>query len=227
MLEARSISKTYFGRRGSPGKLVLDDVCLSLRPGETLGLMGPSGSGKSTLARILLRLIPATSGEVLLDGVPVWGRSAVKPALFHRRVQFLSQHPESFFDPSRKLGFSCLEPNAIHRVYPPRESSERLALLLEKVKLSPKLLCRYPHQVSGGEIQRLAICRALLLEPETLILDEPTSMLDVSVQAQTLAILRDLQEAKGLAYLFISHDEEVVRLMSDRIGRLDGGRLAF
>lgn len=225
MLEAREISKTF--RRGWGGGTVvaLDQVSLRLEQGETLGLMGPSGCGKSTLARILLRLIPGDSGGVFYQGENMTALRGKKLHPFRKKVQFISQRPESFFDPSMKLGDSVLEPLKIFRIYEKKTAMEALLQTLEQVKLNASLLERYPHQVSGGEIQRLSICRALLLDPQVLILDEATSMLDISVQAQILRILQELQRVRKLSYLLISHDYEVVSLISDRLVEMKEGRM--
>lgn len=216
LLEGRAIVKTFrVGFGGRPYR-ALDHAELALFRGETLGLMGPSGCGKSTLARILLRLIEPDSGQVLFKGRDVTCHKGKELLPFRRKVQLISQRPESFFDPRMRLGDSILEPLSFYGVR--RASSrERLLELLEQVKLTDELLTRYPHQVSGGEIQRLSLCRALLLEPQLLVLDEPTSMLDISVQAQILQILRELKETHGLSYLFITHDREVAEYMCGRI----------
>ena len=225
MLEAREICKTF--RKGWRGKSfsALQDVSLTIKEGETLGLMGPSGCGKSTLARILLRLIPADSGEVLYKGKNYRGLSGKQMLPFRKEVQLISQRPQSFFDPSMKLGKSMVEPLKIFGLYKKTYSEEILAQTLYKVKLNDSLLERYPHQVSGGEIQRLSICRALLLNPKVLILDEATSMLDISVQAQILHILKDLKKTQSISYLFISHDRKVVEWMSDRVLEMKQGKI--
>lgn len=219
LLEGRAIVKTFRGGFGGRPYRALDHAELALFRGETLGLMGPSGCGKSTLARILLRLIEPDSGQVLFKGRDVTCHKGKELLPFRRKVQLISQRPESFFDPRMRLGDSILEPLSFYGVR--RASSrERLLELLEQVKLTDELLTRYPHQVSGGEIQRLSLCRALLLEPQLLVLDEPTSMLDISVQAQILQILRELKETHGLSYLFITHDREVAEYMCGRIQHL-------
>lgn len=225
MLEACEVCKVFCRGWGSKPILALDHVSLHLDSGETLGLMGPSGCGKSTLARILLCLLPSDKGEVFYKGENITllrGRGLLP---FRREVQLISQRPESAFDPSIKLKDSVLEPLKIFHLYKKAAAYEMLYQVLEQVKLSNSLLDRYPHQVSGGEIQRLAICRALLLQPRLLILDEATSMLDVSVQAQLLHILKDLQKTRQLSYLFISHDREVVNWMSDRVLEMSRGRI--
>ena len=218
ILEGKSITKTFRSGFGGRPYRALDKVDLALRRGETLGLMGPSGCGKSTLARILLLLIRPDSGQVCFEGCPVEDRRGRELLRFRQKVQLISQRPESFFDPHMRLGDSILEPLTF---YGGRQAKavgrERLQDLLAQVKLTDELLTRYPHQVSGGEIQRLSLCRALLLDPQVLVLDEPTSMLDVSVQAQILQILRELKVEHGLSYLFITHDREVAEFMCDRI----------
>lgn len=222
ILEGLKITKTFRSGFGGRSFKALDAVDIHLCRGETLGLMGPSGCGKSTLARILMRLIEPDEGQVLFDGQDIthlYGKALLP---FRRRVQLISQRPENFFDPRLRLGDSILEPLAI---FLRKEEKTRLPELLEQVKLTSELLSRYPHQVSGGEIQRLSLCRALLLSPEVLVLDEPTSMLDISVQAQILQILRDLQTCYHLSYLFITHDGEVASYMCSRIQQIGGGSL--
>lgn len=225
MLEAREICKTFRRSGGRKSFLALDNVSLQIDRGETLGLMGPSGCGKSTLARILLRLIPSDGGGVFYKGenITLLKGKALLP--FRGEVQLISQRPESFFNPVIKLKDSVLEPLKIFRLYEKVSAHEKLSRVLEQVKLNDSLLERYPHQVSGGEIQRLSICRALMLQPRVLVLDEATSMLDVSVQAQILHILKDLQKTRQLSYLFISHDREVVGWMSDRVVEMRQGRI--
>lgn len=222
ILEGRGLVKRYRGGWTARPRTVLPGVDLRLYRGETLGLMGPSGCGKSTLARILLRLIPADGGQVLFQGQDITrlGGRALLP--FRRQVQLISQRPETCFDPHWTLGKSLMEPFDVFRL--PGDRAAQVGRLLEQVKLTDELLSRYPHQVSGGEIQRLALVRALLLQPQVLVLDEPTSMLDVSVQAQILQILRDLRPAYRLSCLFITHDHEVARYMCDRVQTLEGPR---
>ena len=217
MLEARNISKTFLGRHRGEKIVALDKFSLRVEPGKTLALMGPSGCGKSTLARIILRLIPPDSGDILYQGKEITYQKGKGLRQFRQQVQFISQHPGSFFDPSIRLGYSVLEPQKFFGFYDKVQSGEQMKNTLKLLKLDTSLLERYPHQVSGGEIQRLAICRALLLKPSFLILDEATSMLDISVQAQILHILKDLQHTQQLGYLLISHDKEVVQWMADNI----------
>lgn len=218
VLEGRGIVKTYRGRWGTRPETVLSGVSLRLFQGETLGLMGPSGCGKSTLARIFLRLIPLDEGAVFFQGQEITRLHGRALLPFRQQVQLISQRPETCFDPHWTLGKSLLEPLAIFGLR--TDGAARAAELLEQVKLSGELLSRYPHQVSGGEIQRLALVRALLLRPKVLVLDEPTSMLDISVQAQVLQILREIREIHQLSCLFITHDHEAARYMCGRIQNL-------
>lgn len=214
MLEGRDISKYYYDRNSRSPFCVLNRCHISIREGEIVGLMGQSGCGKSTLARILLRLIPWDSGTIHFQGQDIRKLKGRELKAFRRQVQFISQRPENFFDPMMKLDRSLREPLRIHQM---AYSPDRVEAVLEQVKLNKDILGRYPHQVSGGEAQRLSIARALLLEPRLLILDEPTSMLDISVQAQVLHILKDIQLDRGMSYLFISHDSSVIYWISDRV----------
>lgn len=222
MLEAIAISKNYFNRSSGQAYPVLENCSLHINAGETVGLMGPSGCGKSTLARILLRLLPTDSGRIIFQTQDVTQLSQKQLKPFRQQVQFISQHPESFFDPLLKLGASLREPLQIFDL---PDSSEIIEAALATVKLSPALLDRYPHQVSGGEIQRLSIARALLLKPRLLILDEPTSMLDISVQAQILQLLQSIRQQENMAFLFISHDQAIVNHMCDRRLNMRNGKI--
>ncbi len=221
ILEMKNVTKS-FGKRRSVR--VLDHADFALEQNRITALMGVSGSGKSTLARLLLMLDTCDEGEILYRGRPVNMAKRRESLAFHRRVQYISQRPESFFDPMYRLRSSVMEAARIHRLEPAK-ASDRLSQLLEQVKINEAVLDRYPYQVSGGEIQRVALCRALLPEPDVLILDECTSMLDVSVQAQILNLLRDLQKEWNLTYLFIAHDIEVVRWFTDRAVLLSEGKI--
>ena len=222
ILEGKEITKTFHDSFGGRPHRPLTKVDISIGRKETLGLMGPSGCGKSTLARILLLLVKPDEGRVLFEGREMTGKRGKDLGEFRKKVQLISQRPESFFDPRMRLGESILEPLSFYgRKGKREEDEEHLHQLLEQVKLTEELLTRYPHQVSGGEIQRLSLCRALLLEPEILVLDEPTSMLDISVQAQILQILKDLKEKHGLSYLFITHDKETAAFLCDRIQKME------
>lgn len=222
MLRGEKICKYYTDRSSGKKVAALADCSLAIGSGEAVGLMGGSGSGKSTLARILLRLIPCDSGRILFEEQEITHLRNRDLLCFRRRVQLISQRPESFFDPLMTLAESLREPLEIYDLPYCREE---IGEVLELVKLNISLLQRYPHQVSGGEIQRLSIARALLLQPQILILDEPTSMLDISVQAQILQLLKQIRRDRQLSYLLISHDAAVVRWMCDRTLLLRDGRL--
>ena len=213
MLEAVEVSKKYWDRSSGRQYDVLQSCSLQIAAGEAVGMMGPSGCGKSTLARVLLRLLPTDSGRIIFQTQDVTQLSQKQLKPFRQQVQFISQRPESFFDPLLQLGASLREP--LH-IFDLPDSSEIIEAALATVKLSPALLDRYPHQVSGGEVQRLSIARALLLKPKLLILDEPTSMLDISVQAQILQLLKNIRRQEQMAFLFISHDKAVINYMCDR-----------
>jgi len=222
MLEAVEVSKKYWDRSSGRQYDVLQSCSLQIAAGEAVGLMGPSGCGKSTLARVLLRLLPTDSGRIIFQTQDVTQLSQKQLKPFRQQVQFISQRPESFFDPLLKLGSSLREP--LH-IFDLPDSSEIIEAALATVKLSPALLDRYPHQVSGGEVQRLSIARALLLKPKLLILDEPTSMLDISVQAQILQLLKNIRRQEQMAFLFISHDKAVINYMCDRQLYMQEGRI--
>ena len=223
MLKAENISKSFIDRSSGKSFRLLQDVSLEIAPGEAVALMGGSGSGKSTLARLLLRLLPCDAGKIYFRGTDVTKLSGQELAGFRRAVQFISQRPERFLDPRKTLGYSLREALEVFSL--PYVEEQALAML-DLVKLNAKLLERYPHQVSGGEIQRICLVRALLLEPELLILDEPTSMLDISVQAQILHLLKDIRAQKQIAYLFISHDRLISEWLCDRVVRIEQGRIA-
>ena len=222
MLEAVEVSKKYWDRSSGRQYDVLQSCSLQIAAGEAVGLMGPSGCGKSTLARVLLRLLPTDSGRIIFQAQDVTQLSQKQLKPFRQQVQFISQRPESFFDPLLKLGASLREP--LH-IFDLPDSSEIIEAALATVKLSPALLDRYPQQVSGGEIQRLSIARALLLKPRLLILDEPTSMLDISVQAQILQLLQSIRQQEQMAFLFISHDKAIINYMCDRQLYMQEGRI--
>ncbi|WP_293686542.1 ABC transporter ATP-binding protein [uncultured Phascolarctobacterium sp.] len=220
MLKAENISKSFIDRSSGKSFRLLQDVSLEIAPGEAVALMGVSGSGKSTLARLLLRLLPCDAGKIYFRGTEITELSGKELAGFRRSVQFISQRPESFLDPRKTLSYSLRE---ALEVFSLPYVEEQALEMLDLVKLNAKLLERYPHQVSGGEIQRICLVRALLLEPELLILDEPTSMLDISVQAQILHLLKDIRTQKQIAYLFISHDRLISEWLCDRVVRIEQG----
>ena len=221
MLEAKNICKSYENNT-KKNSLVLDNCNLIIHENEILGLMGESGCGKSSLAKILLKLMSMDKGELYFKGKNITNLKNNKLKFFRQKVQFISQRPETFFDPMMKLYTSLIEPLNIFNI---KYDIIIIENILEQVKLNPAILNRYPHQVSGGEIQRLSLARALLLNPELLILDEPTSMLDISVQAQILHLLKDLQKSKKMSYLFISHDKDVVNWLCDEVFIMQNGQI--
>lgn len=217
-------SKDTWGRPTEVLKAV-DGVSFQIRKGETFGLVGESGSGKSTVGRCLLRLYDYTAGEVLYDGQPLskLGEKPLKP--FRRRIQSIFQDPYSSLNPGMTVLDLIGEPMDIHGIARGAERTEAVAALLERVGLKREHLYRYPHEFSGGQRQRISIARALSVRPEFVVCDEPISALDVSVQAQVVNMLEDLQQEFGLTYLFIAHDLSMVRHISDRIGVMYRGRL--
>lgn len=222
MLKAENISKSFVDRSDGKNFELLHDVSLELKSGEAVALMGGSGSGKSTLARILLRLLPCDCGKIYFQGRDITQATAKDLSIFRRNVQFISQRPENFLDPRQTLGCSLKEAFTVFNL---SYDEDKIKAMLDLVKLNAELLQRYPHQVSGGEIQRICLVRALLLEPKLLILDEPTSMLDISVQAQILHLLRDIRQEKKLAYLFITHDKQLAKWLCDRVLHIEQGQL--
>ncbi|HEX3435832.1 MAG TPA: ATP-binding cassette domain-containing protein [Pseudacidobacterium sp.] len=205
--------------------LVVDDVSFVIERGETLGLVGESGSGKSTIARMVLGLIEPSSGCVTFDGRPITGASQRNLQLLRRRMQPVFQDPFAALNPRMRVAEIVAEPLVIHRSVPKKDMRAKSAELLRSVGLDESALHRYPHEFSGGQRQRINIARALALRPEMLVLDEPVSALDVSVGAQIVNLLRDLQRDFQLTYLFISHSMPLVRYLSTNIAVLRGGRL--
>ncbi len=215
----------FFGTTKDHIKAV-DDVSLTVHKGETLGLVGESGCGKTTLGRTILRLQSATDGEVIYDGTSIMDLSGEALRAMRSRMQIIFQDPYSSLNPRMTIGDILTEPMAIHGIGDNKKDRyARAQELMRKVDLKPEQLSRHPHEFSGGQRQRICIARALAVEPEFIICDESVSALDVSVQAQVLNLLLDLQEEMGLTYIFISHDLSVVNFISDRVGVMYQGRL--
>lgn len=221
VLEVRALAKSFFLREGLFGRRefkAVRGVNFKLRRGHTLGVVGESGSGKTTMGLTLLRLHEPTAGEVIFDGRDLLKLSDAERQLMRRRIQIVFQNPYASLNPRFTIGQTLLEPMTIHAIGADGAERERRArALLDKVGLSEDALGKYPHEFSGGQRQRIAIARCLTLDPEVLVLDEAVSALDVSVQAQVLNLLKDLQDELGLAYVFISHDLAVVRFVSDEV----------
>jgi len=222
---AQNLVKEYPAKNADGKVRVVDDVSLTIERGETLGLVGESGSGKSTVARMLLRLVETTSGSVHVDGVDVLAAGRAGMHALRRRMQVVFQDPYSALNPRMRVRQILLEPCAIHGAPDGMRPEDRVRQLLHEVGLDASALERYPHEFSGGQRQRINIARALMLRPEFLVLDEPVSALDVSVAAQVVNLLRELQRSYGLTYLFISHSMPLVRYLCDRVAVMQRGRL--
>lgn len=230
LLAVRGLKVSFPIRGGLFGREVarvraVDGIDLDLASGETLALVGESGCGKSTTARAVLRLVEPDSGEIRVDGVDLRSLSPSALRSFRRKAQIVFQDPSSSLDPRRTAYQSVVEGIAAHGLLPKARARERVAELFELVGLSTEHLDRLPHAFSGGQRQRIGIARALAVDPKLLVLDEPVSALDVSVQAQVVNLLEDIQERTGVGYLFIAHDMGVVRHISDRIAVMYLGRI--
>lgn len=225
LLEVRNISVQFSGGRRAAPLMAVDDVSLAVSPRETVGLVGESGSGKSTLGRVILGLVPATSGTVLFGGADITHAGYRTRRALSAELQVVFQDPYSSLNPTRTVGQTLAEPLRVHGRLGKNEVAERIASILARVGLPAEAAHRYPSQFSGGQRQRIAIARALMISPRLVICDEPVSALDLSVQAQVLNLLRDLQDQFELSYLFIAHDLAVVRHLSNRIVVLYRGRV--
>jgi peptide/nickel transport system ATP-binding protein/oligopeptide transport system ATP-binding protein len=203
----------------------VDDVSFTIRRGETLGLVGESGSGKTTVGRVLLRLIEPTAGRIVFDGTDITGLSGPKLKSIRRRMQIIFQDPFASLDPRQQIGESISEGLRIHGLGTASERRARVLRIMELVGLQPYHARRYPHEFSGGQRQRIGIARALILEPDLIVCDEPVSALDVSINAKVLNLLRSLQRDLGLTYLFIAHNMGVVEHISDRVAVMYLGAL--
>lgn len=228
MLKVENLTKSYY--KGFWKKEVsitpVNQVSFEMEKGDILGLVGESGCGKSTLAKCLAGLLQLDSGKVFFEGIRISGLGFTQMLPFRKKIQIVFQHPDTALNPRKSIQESLLEPYQIHRISGKKEA---LAAIKENIGfygLTEEILDRYPHQVSGGQIQRVALARAMSLEPELLILDEPTSMLDVSVQAQIIQLLRKTRSEKGVSMLLISHDLHLVRAFCANVLIMEKGRIA-
>ena len=217
-------SGILFQRKIADVKAV-DGISFFVREGESLGLVGESGCGKSTTGRAILQLYRPTDGTVTFDGTVLNDVKGRKLRAFRRRMQMIFQDPYSSLNPRMSVASIISEPMVIHGLYKGKERHERVEYLLDQVGLNPYFSKRYPHEFSGGQRQRIGVARALAVEPEFIVLDEPVSALDVSIQAQIINLLEDLQQEFNLTYLFIAHDLAVVRHISDRVAVMYLGRI--
>jgi peptide/nickel transport system ATP-binding protein len=227
VLETRNLSKTYSagGWLGARREVrAVQDVSLEVRRGQTLGIVGESGSGKSTVARCIVRLIEPSGGEILLDGEDIAALPHRRLHAMRRRVQIVFQDPYRSLNPRRTVGEAIIE-GPMNYGMPRAKALERARHLLELVRMDPQALGRYPHQFSGGQRQRICIARALAMEPELLVADEAVSALDVSVQAQVLALLEEIRGRLSLAMLFITHDLRVAAQVCDHVAVMQHGRV--
>ena len=230
LLAVRDLTKHFPVKRGLFGRAsgavrAVDGISFDIAPSETLALVGESGCGKTTAGRCILRLIEPTSGEVTFDGADVLSLGGEALRKLRRRMQIVFQDPFSSLNPRMTVGAIVREGLTIHRIADGSAADARVRQLLEEVGLRPEYVSRYPHEFSGGQRQRIGIARALSVEPSFIVCDEPVSALDVSVQAQVINLLQDLQRAHGLAYLFIAHDLSVVEHIADRVAVMYLGKI--
>lgn len=224
LLECQNLKK-YFTTPG--GKLhAVDDITFQLEEGKTLGIVGESGCGKSTLGRTILGLLPATSGKIIFDGEEIQGKSKPELLPLRKQMQIIFQDPYASLNPRMTVSQLIAEPLYIHKMYRSKtETDARVAEMMDTVGLAQRYVNTYPHEMDGGRRQRVGIARALALNPKFIVCDEPVSALDVSIQAQVLNLMMDLQEQLGLTYIFITHNMSVVKHISDDIAVMYLGQM--
>lgn len=218
------VQKSFFGRSSTLLKAV-DDVSFTISKGETFGLVGESGCGKSTIGRTLLKLYEPTGGDILYDGKSISSLKYKEMMPYRKKMQMIFQDPYASLDPRLTIAEIVGDPLVVHNIYQGKDRIDRVKELIELVGLKADHLNRYPHEFSGGQRQRIGIARALAVEPEFIVCDEPISALDVSIQAQVVNMLEELQERFGLTYLFVSHDLSMVRHISHKVGVMYLGSL--
>ena len=223
LLEVRHLRKSFPIKKSLLGKVqqelvAVDDVSFILKPGETLGIVGESGCGKTTMGRTILKLHPSNGGQIIFKGQDITDLKTKDMRSIRTQMQIIFQDPYSSLPPRSTVGDILSEPVRVHKIVPENEVKSYVLDLMEKCGLRDYYYERYPHEFSGGQRQRICIARALSVKPELVICDEPVSALDVSIQAQIINLLKDLQRSMGLTYLFISHDLSVVKFISDKIG---------
>jgi oligopeptide/dipeptide ABC transporter ATP-binding protein len=230
LLEVRGLHRHFVQRRGFPRAVTttiraVDGIDLDVMAGEAMGLVGESGCGKSTVARAILRLVEPDAGSVRFGGIDVRSARGRMLATLRRRMQIVFQDPYASLSPRRTIGQTLTEPLGVHGLARGAAARRRAAALLDEVGLPETALARYPHEFSGGQRQRIGIARALALEPDFVVADEPVSALDVSVQAQVLLLMKELQARRGIAFLFVSHDLAVIRWFCTRVAVMYLGRI--
>ncbi|MFA5014338.1 MAG: oligopeptide/dipeptide ABC transporter ATP-binding protein [Actinomycetota bacterium] len=231
LLEVKNLKKYFNLRSGflfqkfTGSVKAVDDISFFIKRGETFGLVGETGCGKTTVAKVILRLVPQTSGEAIYNGVNLFKLNSKEMFKIRREIQVIFQDPYASLSPRMTVGDIINEPFEIHKIGDKRKRIKKVKELLRVVGLNPEHIHRYPHEFSGGQRQRVGVARALALTPKLLLCDEPVSALDVSVQAQILNLLTDLQKEFNLTYLFIAHDLSVVKHVSDRIGVMYLGKM--
>lgn len=227
LLKIERISKVFdSGLIFKTSKRILENISFEVNKGKTFGIMGDSGTGKTILGKIVAGIENPSGGEIRFHGKNISKLNKEEFSHFRRKVQMVFQNPEGSLNPKKNIKKSFEE--ALHLIKIPKKKRKEVILdILRTIGLSEEFLCRHPHQLSGGQNQRVALGRVLLLEPEIIILDEPTSALDVSVQAQILNLLKELQAKKGFGYILISHDREIIKFMSHRIGIIENGNFSY